>query len=219
MIEGVYPIIYVGAEDEGDRALGIANAVLAEGASVLQLRAKGTSDALALTLARALARACRNAGALLIVNDRVDIAHLAGAHGVHLGADDLPTQAARQILGPDAIIGRSVDTVAEARSVAREAIQYIAWGSVYPSPTKADAALQSGPEALLEIRATLDNSIPLVAIGGIEANNIGEVAASGADAAAVISAIRNAADPGLAFRALSEAFARAKRAKREHERR
>lgn len=210
MIEGIYPIVYLADESEGERALGLAKAVLAEGASVLQLRFKGIGDGIALAIARTIARECRDAGALFLVNDRADIAHLAGAHGVHLGANDLPTDAARQILGSGAIIGRSVDTAEEARKATEEDIQYVAWGSVFPTTTKPDAAHQQGPQDLKEIRAAMNKAIPLVAIGGIEPHNIEQVAAAGADAAAVISALRDAADPGLAFRALTEAFRRGK---------
>lgn len=207
-IEGVYPILFVTTEDEADAASAMAAALLREGCGVLQLRARGISDAITLALAKVLAKQCREAEALFLVNDRVDIAHLSDAHGVHLGHDDLPPEEARRLLGQAAIIGRSTDSPGEAAAMALREVDYIAWGAVFPTGTKPDAARQRGPAALGDVRAAIPAEMSLVAIGGIELDNIAEVAAGGADAAAVISALRDASDPGRAFRELSEEFAR-----------
>lgn len=130
--------------------------------------------------------AAREAGVLLLINDRVDIARMTGADGVHLGQDDVPPAAARELLGPNAIIGFSTHSLAEATAAASEPVDYIAFGPIFLTDTKPDTEPVVGLECLAEIRNALPN-IPLVAIGGINAENIAAVIEAGADAAAVIS--------------------------------
>lgn len=180
----VYPIT--------DRRLsGLSHAeqvrrLAAAGATLIQLREKHLpADEFYAEAVKAVA-AARKAGVILLINDRVDIAKMAGADGVHLGQDDLPPAAARELLGPDAIIGLSTHGLAEAIAAAGEAVDYIAFGPIFPTDTKSDTEPVVGLGQLAEIRNALPN-IPLVAIGGINAANIAAVIEAGADTAAVIS--------------------------------
>jgi thiamine-phosphate pyrophosphorylase len=130
----------------------------------------------------------RVAGVKLIINDRVDIALAIGADGVHVGQDDLPPLQARRLLGKEAIIGYSTHSLKQAAAASKLPIDYIAFGPVFPTFTKDNPDEVTGVETLTAVKNTIGN-IPLVAIGGIGPQNIAEVAASGASAAAVISAI------------------------------
>ena len=158
----------------------------AAGATLIQLREKHLPAGLFYEEAVNAVAAAREAGVVLLINDRVDIAKMAGADGVHLGQGDLPPAAARELLGPDAIIGFSTHSLAEAIAAASESVDYIAFGPIFPTDTKPDTEPVVGLERLAEIRNALPN-VPLVAIGGINAENITAVIEAGADAAAVIS--------------------------------
>ncbi len=143
----------------------------------------------------------------LIVNDRVEVARAAGADGVHLGQDDLDTARARAVLGPDKLIGVSAGTAAEAARVDKALSDYVGIGSLYATPTKADAGAPIGVAGLSALAAALA-PLPAVAIGGIGAGNAAEVMASGAaDGIAVVSAICGAEDPEAAARALRREIA------------
>jgi len=133
----------------------------------------------------AATRAARLAGALLIVNDRPDLALLAGADGVHLGDSDLSVSAARRVLGPERIIGLSTHSVEEALEAASLAVDYIALGPIFDSPTKQTGRMPLGLEAIAAIRRRL--TLPLVAIGGITLDRAAAVREAGADSVAVIS--------------------------------
>jgi thiamine-phosphate pyrophosphorylase len=129
----------------------------------------------------------RQRGVKIVVNDRVDIALLAGADGVHLGQDDLPPSAARRILGPNAVIGVSTHTPEQARRALTDGVaDYIAFGPVFKTTTKADHEPVAGLEKLAEIRRETLGA-PLVAIGGIGLENLASVLGAGADSAAIIS--------------------------------
>jgi thiamine-phosphate pyrophosphorylase len=142
----------------------------------------------------------------LIVNDRVDIALAIGADGVHIGQQDMDYEDARRLLGPDAIIGLSIETVEQARaSVALDA-DYLGVGPVFATATKMDAAAPLGVVALAQIRAISRRAI--VAIGGIGLNNAGKAIESGADGVAVVSAVCAAEDPEGAARELRQAIDR-----------
>lgn len=158
----------------------------AAGATLIQLREKHLPAGLFYEEAVNAVAVAREAGVMLLINDRVDIAKMAGADGVHLGQGDLPPAAARDLLGPDAIIGFSTHSLAEAIAAASEPVDYIAFGPIFPTDTKPDTEPVVGLERLAEIRNALPN-VPLVAIGGINAENIAAVIEAGADAAAVIS--------------------------------
>jgi thiamine-phosphate diphosphorylase len=154
-----------------------------------------------LPLAQRLARRCREAGALFIVNDRADLALAAGADGLHVGQDDLPARRARQILRPGMILGVSTHDPEQARRAVADGADYVAVGSVYPTTTKARFQLV-GSELIRRVRS--DVPVPLVGIGGITADNAGAVLAAGADAVAVISALCAARDPKAATQAFLE---------------
>jgi len=176
-----------------------AAAAIEGGADCVQLREKDRTDGELLARARRLADLAHRHGRLCIVNDRPDIAWLAGADGVHLGTGDLPASAARKIVGPDLLIGLSSHTVEQARAAGAEGPDYLACGPMFASSTKPQAHI-AGAETLGAVRAI--TKLPLVAIGGIDAGNVGAVVAAGADAVAVCSAVIGAADPKAAAAAL-----------------
>jgi thiamine-phosphate pyrophosphorylase len=167
-------------------------AALAGGATAIQLRDKTSEARAQVALGRELRRLTREAGALFIVNDRVDVAHAVEADGVHLGQDDLPAAAARAILGPGAIIGGSAGNPDElARSLA-DSVDYLGVGPMYPTPSKGDAGPTIGPPGLARIRAATD--LPIVGVGGIDGDNLAPVLEAGADGIALISAVIGAPD-------------------------
>jgi thiamine-phosphate pyrophosphorylase len=148
---------------------------------------------------------------VLIVNDRVDVARAADADGVHLGDDDLPVADAREQLGADAVIGRSVSTVEGARAAAEAGADYLGVGAIYATDSKADIDDEEydiGLDPVREIDAAVD--LPFVGIGGVTPENAPEVVAAGADGVAVISAITAAEAPERATRKLAEAVAEGK---------
>ncbi len=169
------------------------------GVDVVQLREKRAARSLS-TLAEALREICAAAGALFTVNDDVALARLSGADGVHLGQEDETPARAREILGPEAVVGRSVSTLREAREAAREGADYLGVGTVFATPTKPDAKV-SGLALVREVAAE-DLALPWFAIGGITAETAPEVAAAGAPGFAVVRAILDAEDPEAAARDL-----------------
>jgi thiamine-phosphate pyrophosphorylase len=196
------PVLYaiVDPLDTRRSPIELADALLAGGARLLQLRLKGAPARECLEVARALRAATRAVGALLIVNDRADVARAAAADGVHLGQDDLPPPAARRVLGPGGIIGVSTHDLAQARAAAAAGADYVAVGPVYATATKADALQPRGLDLLRTVRAAV--TTPLVAIGGITADRAPAVRAAGADAVAMIGALVRAPDPAAAVRAV-----------------
>lgn len=176
-------------------------AALGAGTRVVQLRAKNALGRALLCEARDLVELCHAHGALLIVNDRLDVAMAAGADGVHVGQDDLPQAAARAVAGPDLLIGVSASFPEEALAVEREGADYLGFGAMYPTPTKPDAEY-AGPQMLAEVRRAV--RLPIVAIGGITLENAPAVLAAGADLVAVVSAISGVPEPGRAAKAFLE---------------
>ena len=146
-------------------------------------------------------RILRSSGIPFIVNDRVDIALAAGADGVHLGQSDMAVADARRLLGPEPILGLSITSAADLAASDLNGVDYLGVGPVFPTPTKADAAPAMGLEGLRAIRA--QTTLPIVAIGGLNAGNAGDVTAAGADGVAVVSAICAAPDPEAAARDLA----------------
>ena len=139
------------------------------------------------------AKAALAEGVQLIINDRVDIALAAGASGVHLGQDDLPTEAARKLLGPQAIIGYSTHNVDQAISAIKLPIDYLAIGPIFSTTTKSDTAPVLGLHGLRAVRDAIGD-FPIVAIGGITLDNARSVIDAGADSVAVISALLSTSD-------------------------
>ena len=181
----------------------ILEAVITAGGRMVQLREKEWPSGRLLPLAERLRTRCRVAGVTFIVNDRVDLALAVGADGVHLGQYDLPPRAARPLLRAGMILGRSSHSLAEARQARDDRADYIAVGSVFATATKPDFQLV-GPELLRQIRP--ETSLPMIGIGGITPDNVGEVIRAGADGVAVISAVCGAADPAAATRRFLQAI-------------
>jgi thiamine-phosphate pyrophosphorylase len=159
------------------------------GASLIQLREKRMP---ALEFYEQ-ARAVKQYGVQLIINDRVDIALATGADGVHLGQDDLSPEVARKLLGPQAIIGYSTHNVDQAINATKLPIDYLAIGPIFSTITKSDTAPVLGLDGLRAVRNAV-GGFPLVAIGGISLNNARDVIDAGADSVAVISALLTAPD-------------------------
>jgi thiamine-phosphate pyrophosphorylase len=183
----------------GHEPVALAETMLDAGAQILQLRLKDVRSRDLLAAARAIAALCRARGATFIVNDRVDIAMLANAHGVHLGQDDLPLDAARRIAGAGAIIGVSTHTIEQARAAEDGGADYIGFGPMYPGGLKSIVSGQ-GLENLRAVRAAV--KIPIVAIGGITEATVPEILSAGADAAAIITDVLAAPDVGAKVRSI-----------------
>lgn len=173
------------------------------GATVVQLREKEGSARETLELGRALLHRLRPLGVPLIVNDRVDLALALGADGVHVGQGDLPPEVARQLMGPDALVGLSITGAADLPTLDPAVVDYAGVGPIFPTGSKADATPALGLEELARLRRLLP--VPIVAIGGITAANAPAVIAAGADGVSVVSAICSADDCELAASALAKA--------------
>ncbi len=197
-LRGIYAI--VGDEDPVERA----EAALAGGVGVVQVRMKTSPAGWILDAARRIVERARGR-ALVIVTDRADLAVLAGADGVHVGDDDLPTAEARRLVGPDLLEGRSTRTLEDARAALAAGADHVGFGPIFATRTKAIAVPPRGLEALAATAAGL--GAPVVAIGGIGEGTIGAVAAAGAACAAVVDAVYGAGDPEENARRLAAAFA------------
>jgi thiamine-phosphate pyrophosphorylase len=183
----------------GHEPVALARIMLDAGASVMQLRLKDTPGRELLAAARAIAAICRERGAMLIVDDRADIAMLAEAAGVHLGQEDLPLDAARRLVGRDMLIGISTHSAEQAVAAERGGADYIGFGPLYPGGLRNNAA-GKGLAMLREVRAAV--SVPIVAIGGITEATAPEALAAGADACAIITDVVRAPDIAAKVRAL-----------------
>lgn len=199
-IHGLYVIIDP-EQTRGRDEIEVARAALAGGARLIQYRDKRRDKGDQLPIVQRLLKLCREYGALLIINDHVDLALACEADGVHLGQHDLPLAAARRIAGDRLLIGISTNNVEEARAAEAGRADYVAVGSIFATATKGNTRPAS-PERLREVRAAV--GLPLVAIGGINASNIDQVLAAGADAVAVISAVTLADDMRAAAQTLAD---------------
>ena len=187
----------------GQRDLdGLLEAVIAGGGRMVQLREKTWESGRVLPMAERLRARCRAANVTFIVNDRVDLALVLDADGVHLGQDDLPALRARPLLKPGMILGVSTHSVEQARAARDAGADYVAVGSMFPTGSKPGFQLV-GPALIRAVRAEI--AAPLIGIGGITPDNVAEVIRAGADGVAVISAVGSAPDP----RAVTAAFLRA----------
>jgi len=184
----------------------LAQLGIAGGADTIQLREKGGSTRRMIEAAKRMVAVCREAGVPLIVNDRIDVALAADADGVHLGQSDFPIPLARELLGKDKLIGGSAATLEEARICLAEGADYVGFGPVYLTGSKGDAGPVSGPAVLKQVVETIP--LPIIAIGGITAENVREVMKAGAYGVAVISAVCCQIDPEGATKALREALDR-----------
>jgi thiamine-phosphate pyrophosphorylase len=183
----VYPILDAGILGERDPS-PVVRALAGAGVRVVQFRGKGISAGAFAAWVSAGVRGALESGVRAVVNDRADVALLAGADGVHLGQDDVSARVARRLLGPRAVIGLSTHTREEMRLARDEPADYLAVGPVFETVSKADSAPVVALSGVREARRLYAG--PLVAIGGIDRSRIGSVIAAGADAAAVISAVR-----------------------------
>jgi thiamine-phosphate pyrophosphorylase len=178
-------------------------AALAGGVQIVQLRLKHADDSRILAAAAAYRRACDEHGALLIVNDRPDLAAAAGADGVHIGQDDVAVARARELVGPDAIVGLSTHSPEQIERAGGEDLDYIGVGPVHATPTKPGRpAVGTGLVSYAAARA----ATPFFAIGGIDLATVGAVVGAGATRVAVVRAITEAADPERAARELRTAL-------------
>lgn len=205
LLGGLYAI--VGDQDTVPRAA----AAIAGGAAVVQVRMKATPAGAALEAARRVV-ALAAGRALVLVDDRADLALLSGADGVHLGDDDLPVPEARRLCGPGLLLGRTCRSTEEARRALAEGADHVGYGPVFASRTKPLDLPPRGLPGLAAICAALP--APVVAISGIELSNIGQVAQAGAAAAAVIGDLFEQGDArarAALLRAAFEAGARSRR--------
>jgi len=182
----------------------ITRLAIAGGADTIQYREKSGSTREMIEIARNMKRLCLEAGVTFIVNDRLDVAIAAEADGVHLGQDDFPIPMARQILGEGRIIGGSAATLDEARKCLSEGADYVGFGPVYPTSSKDDAGPVSGIDILKQVIEIIP--LPIIAIGGVGAENIPDVMRAGAHGIAVISAVCCQDDPEEATRILYQAL-------------
>lgn len=178
----------------GWQPVDLARAFLAGGATLIQIRAKTLASGPLLGLCDAVVAAAAAAGARVVVNDRVDLARLSGAAGVHVGQDDLPPADARTLLGPGAIIGYSTHSVAQIAQALREPVSYIAVGPVFGTRTKDTGYDAVGLDLVRAARAAAGET-PVVAIGGITLATAASVLAAGATSVAVISDLLAGGDP------------------------
>jgi len=180
-------------QTRGRPAQRVLAALLEAGVSILQLRVKSLPPVDFLELAKQARAVTRAHGCKLIVNDRVDIALACGADGVHLGQDDLPLSAGRKLMGQK-IIGISTHDLDQARAAERAGADYIGFGPMFGTRTKATGYEARGPEMLQQIRGAV--TLPIVAIGGITEANVQEVWQAGADSVAIIGDVLHDNDPG-----------------------
>ncbi len=195
-LPGLYVIIDTQAL-KGRSHLEVARQAICGGAKTIQLRDKLQGKKELLPIAQQLRKLCAEHNVLFIMNDYLDITLATDADGLHLGQQDLPTKVVRKLLPIDKILGYSTNTVDQAIAAASDGADYIAVGSMYPTPSK-ETAIIVGRDRLRQVRQAI--SLPLVAIGGINKDNAAEVIAAGADSVAVISAILQADSPEEAAR-------------------
>ena len=172
--------------------------VVAGGATLIQLRDKHGSTRRMIEEARAIKAVLAGTGVPLVINDRVDVALAAGADGVHVGQDDMPVEHARRLMGPHAVIGLSIKTVAQAEAAPVELLDYVGIGGVYVTSSKNNPDPPIGLDGLARIAAVFRRrrpDLPLCAIAGIDLRNAGATVAAGVDGVAVISALSLSENP------------------------
>lgn len=177
----------------GRGVLATCAEALEAGVRMIQLRDKSASTLEMYRTAAQLASLCRNHSAVFVVNDRLDVAQATGAHGVHLGQDDMPASVARKILGPEAVIGVSVRTEEEAETARMDGADYIAANLVFSTDTKKGLGEPLGLEMVSRLSSA--SRLPMVAIGGIKPENTPSVIRAGCVGVAVVTAVMNAESP------------------------
>lgn len=199
------PALHLVTDTRGGRnPLPEVRAVLAAGPCAVQVRSKDLSDRSVLELTLRVLELARPVGALVLVDDRVDVALAAGADGVHLGAEDLPVARVRPLVPGDFVVGATVRTAAQARAAEDAGATYLGTGPAYATTTKVGLPDAFGPEGVAEVvRAT---TLPVIAIGGVTASRVAPLRAAGAHGVAVVAAVSEAADPEAAVTALATAL-------------
>ncbi len=200
---GTGPVLYLVADEafyRGGDFVGDLEKALAAGVGLLQWRRKKGSDRESLARARELRDLCARYRVPFIVNDRPDIACLSGADGLHLGQEDLPLAAARQVVGDQMPIGISTHDREQARAAVAAGVDYLGFGPVFPTPSKENPDPVVGVETLRQVVAEV--ALPVVAIGGIDRGNVACVRETGVAAVAVIRAVLAAFDFAAAVRSL-----------------
>jgi len=193
-----------------DRRLDwVVEEALKGGADIVQLREKNMKTAHFLEEAKRIKAITDHYGKTLLINDRIDVALAAAADGVHIGQSDMPCQDARRLLGPDAIIGVSIESYHQAREANDFDVDYIAISPVFRTPTKEELTKELGIEGVQKI--TNISRHPVVGIGSIKAHNAGDVIKAGADGVAVVSGICSAENPQAAALELKQKVEEAKR--------
>ena len=203
-VRGLYVIVdpqVTGGRDPYDIAVAAING----GARMLQLRDKLRDKGESLPLARALQDLCQRNGALLIVNDHADVAAAVGSGGLHVGQTDLPVAQARQVLSPHQVLGRSNREYAQLEESKALGADHVAFGAIYATTSKGVARNPQGPERVREAKAIAGDT-PLVAIGGINLDNVAPVVEAGADAICVTAAVASATEPEAAAAAMTAAI-------------
>lgn len=180
----------------GRPLLEVVEAAILGGVTCVQLREKHLDTRDFIAQARALHPLLQRHRVPLVINDRIDVALAVEADGVHLGQSDMPVEDAVRLLGPGVFVGLSVETLADVAQARHLPVDYLGVSPVFATPTKTDTLTPWGLEGLQQVRA--QTALPLVAIGGIEAQNAASVLQHGADGLAVVSAICSAADPRAA---------------------
>ena len=203
-VRGLYVIIdpqVTGGREPYDIAVAAING----GARMLQLRDKLRDKGESLPLATALQDLCQRNGALLIINDHADVAAAVGSGGLHVGQTDLPVAQARQILSPQQVLGRSNREYEQLEESKAMGADHVAFGAIYATTSKGVARNPQGPERVREAKAIAGDT-PLVAIGGINLDNVAPVVEAGADAICVTAAVASAAEPEAAAAAMTAAI-------------
>ena len=184
--------------------LDVVGEALGAGVRAVQLRERGLGTRELLDLAICLRELTSRHGALLLVNDRVDVALACGADGAHLPVSSFSVADARALLPPGSIVGVSTHSVAEVRVAAKDGADFAVLGPIFDTPSKREFGPPLGLDVLEE--ACAPGSLPVIAIGGVDASNVAACRAHGAEGIAVIRALMSAADPASAARALLERF-------------
>lgn len=175
---------------KGRSPIQVAKEAIEGGATAIQLREKKMESRDLCNLATSLKKIAKQEKALFLVDDRVDIAKACDADGVHLGSEDLPVKIARKLLGGNKIIGATVRNLSQALKAQREGADYLSLGPIFPTRTKKNLPPPRGLKAITRVKKKI--KIPLIAIGGINRDNVASVIRAGADGAAVVSAVGEA---------------------------
>lgn len=187
--------LYLVTDDQQDLSTlkDVVKAAVAGGVTMVQVREKGSDIQAFITRAAAVKEILQGTGVPLIINDRVDVALAVDAEGVHLGQSDMPAQIARQLIGPDKLLGLSIENEQQLIEANQLPIDYIGLSAIFATPTKTNLKKQWGIEGLQ--KALTVSQFPVVAIGGINPSNLTKIIETGADGVALVSAICHAPDP------------------------